>query len=187
MDWATRHGVHPMFIAFAEGHVDVVFGGQLPSFEGPYMTCRSMVAGSKAAQSWPDGRRREHILDDEAFAETMAGAFGGPATRDLVTFLKFKDEVPDWAEIVAKPDTAKIPGNPGGQMMVAHVCAHNVDDKTVEAAVKYVRRLPKSIHIVFAKAATKRNFRLTNSKPFVKWTSEAPELVALITALGGAR
>ena len=117
----------------------------------------------------------------------MAGAFGGPGARDLVTFLKFKDEVPDWAEIVAKPDACKVPGNPGGAMMAAHICAANVDDKTVEPAVKYVRRLPKNIHIVFAKAATRRNFRLTNSKAFVKWTSEAPELVALITALGTAR
>ena len=117
----------------------------------------------------------------------MQGAFGGPATRDLVTFLKFKDDVPDWKDIVAKPDTAKLPGNPGGQMMAAHICAANVDDKSVEPAVKYVRRLNKNIHIVFAKAATRKNFRLTNSKAFVKWTSEAPELVALITALGTAR
>lgn len=186
VDWATRHGVHPMFIAFAEEHVDVVFGGHLPEKQGPFMNCRTLVAGSKAAVSGlmdNDG----HILDDEAFHETMAGAFGGPGARDLVTFLKFKDEVPDWAEIVAKPDACKVPGNPGGAMMAAHICAANVDDKTVEPAVKYVRRLPKNIHIVFAKAATRRNFRLTNSKAFVKWTSEAPELVALITALGTAR
>jgi hypothetical protein len=186
VDWATRHGVHPMFIAFAEEHVDVVFGGHLPEKQGPFMTCRSLVAGAKAATAGlmdDDG----HILDDEAFSETMIGAFGGPATRDLVTFLKFKDDVPDWKDIVAKPDTAKLPGNPGGQMMAAHICAANVDDKTVEPAVKYVRRLSKNIHIVFAKAATRRNFRLTNSKPFVKWTQEAPELATLITALGTAR
>jgi RecA/RadA recombinase len=186
VDWATQNGVHPMFIAFAEEHVDVVFGGHLPEKQGPFMNCRTLVAGSRAAVSGlmdADG----HILDDEAFHETMAGAFGGPGARDLVTFLKFKDEVPDWKDIVAKPDTAKLPNNPGGAMMAAHICAANVDDKTVEPAVKYVRRLPKNIHIVFAKAATRKNFRLTNSKAFVKWTTEAPELVALITALGTAR
>ena len=70
---------------------------------------------------------------------------------------------------------------------VLHYRAGADQKLTVEPAVKYVRRLPKNIHIVFAKAATRRNFRLTNSKAFVKWTSEAPELVALITALGTAR
>ena len=71
--------------------------------------------------------------------------------------------------------------------MVAHLAAYNVDDKTIEQGVTYVRRLRPEFHITFAKAATRRNFRLVNSKPFAKWTQDQPELVALINALGGAR
>jgi hypothetical protein len=185
-DHAEKIGLHPVFIAYALEHVNDVFGNVLPEKQGPFCTPRSLVALAKVAAEGlmtPDG----NILDDEVFAEVAQGTIGGPATRSLTTFLKFKDDVPNWDEIVAKPDTAKVPENTGAQLMVAHICAHNVDDKTCEPAVKYVRRLNKNFHIVFAKAATHRNFRLTNSKPFVKWTSEAPELVALITALGGAR
>jgi len=183
-DWAEKNGVHPIIVAFAYDHVDEVFGGHLPEKQGPFCTPRSLVALARAVHQTGLLTLDGHITDDEAFVETGQGAVGGPTTRSLTTYLKFKDEVPDWAEIVAKPDTAKLPANPAGQMMVSHICAHNVDDKTVEPAVKYIRRLNKNFHIVFAKAATRKNFRLTNSKPFVKWTQEAPELVALITALG---
>ena len=185
-EWAETNGVHPLFIAFATQHVEAVFGGVLPEKQGPFCTPRSLVALSRVAEQGlisSDG----NIADDEAFMETAQGAIGGPAARDIVTFFKFKDDVPDWTEIVQDPGKAKVPENVGGQLMVAHICAHHVDDKTCEPAVRYVRRLKKEFHITFIKAATRRNFRLTNSKPFVKWTSEAPELVALITALGGAR
>ena len=184
--WATANGVHPMFVAFAEEHPDVVFGGQLPEKQGPFCTARSLTSLQKVVQLGvldPDGR----IADEEAFAEMSAGSIGGPASRALITFLKFKDEVPNWNEIRAKPSEAKVPANPGAQMMAAHICAFNVDDKNVEQAVIYVRRLSKQFHIVFAKAASRRNFRVVNSKPFIKWTSDQPELVALLNVLGGAR
>lgn len=186
MDWADRNGVHPVFKAFAEAHTAVVFASDLPEKQGPFCTPRSFcMLASLAAQGLIDNDGK--LIEAEAFSETAAGTIGGPAARDLTTFLKFKDDVPDWAEIVRRPGSAKVPDNAGAQLMVAHIAAFNVDDKSIESAVTYVRRLRKEFHITFAKAATKRNFRLVNSKPFEKWTAEQPELVALINALGGAR
>jgi len=186
MDWADRNNVHPVFKAFAEQHPAVVFSGDLPEKQGPYCTPRSLVMLESVAKRGlidPDGK----LVDTEAFSEIAGGAIGAPATRDLVTFLKFKDDVPDWREIVANPGRAKLPTNAGAQLMVAHLAAYNVDDKTIEQGVTYARRLRPEFHLTFAKAATRRNFRLVNSKPFAKWTQEQPELVALINALGGAR
>jgi len=130
-----------------------------------------------------DGR----ITDVSLFIEEATGTVGAPAARDLVTFFKFRDDVPDWADIVKSPGRAKVPAQAGAQLMIAHICAYNVDEKTVDSAVTYIRRIKKEFHVVFAKAATRRNFRLVNSKAFEKWTQEQPELVALINALGGAR
>jgi hypothetical protein len=186
MDWADRNGVHPLFKAFAQEHPGVVFGGALPEKQGPFMTPRSFSMLSDMANNGlmtPDG----NIVDMDAFMEEASGCCGAPAARDIVTFFKFKDDVPDWDEIVKTPLKAKVPDNAGAQLMVAHICAFNVDEKTIDSAVTYIRRIRKEFHVTFAKAATKRNFRLVNSKPFEKWTAEQPELVALINALGGAR
>lgn len=186
MDWADRSGVHPLFKAFAEAHPGVVFGSELPEKQGPFMTPRSFTMLQDVAKNGlitPDGA----ITNMDAFMEEAAGCVGAPGARDIVTFFKFKDDVPDWDEIVKSPARAKVPDNAGAQLMVAHIAAFNVDEKTIEPAVTYIRRIRKEFHVTFAKAATKRNFRLVNSKPFEKWTAEQPELVALINALGGAR
>ena len=128
-----------------------------------------------------------HLTDPDLFVMEATGTVGAPAARDLVTFFKYRDEVPNWSEIVKSPGKAKVPDEAGAQLMAAHICAYNADEKTIDAAVAYVRRIRKEFHITFAKAATRRNFRLVNSRPFEKWTQEQPELVALINALGGAR
>ena len=186
MDWADRNDIHPVFKAFAEQHPAVVFSGELPEKQGPYCTARSLVmleAVAKRCFMTSDGA----LTDVDGFTEAAGGQIGAPASRDLITFLKFKDDIPDWDDIVRGPGRAKVPTNAGAQLMVAHLAAYNVDDKTIEQGVTYVRRLRPEFHITFAKAATRRNFRLVNSKPFAKWTQDQPELVALINALGGAR
>jgi hypothetical protein len=184
--WALKNGIHPIFVAFAEEHVETVFGGILPEKQGPFCTPRSLVALESVAKRGMmdvDG----NILDMEGFTETATGAIGGPATKDLITYLKFKDDVPNWDEIVANPGKAKVANNPGAQLMAAHIASYSVSEETIASAVAYIRRLRPEFHIVFVKAATGRNFKLVNSRPMTKWTQERPELVALVNALGGAR
>lgn len=186
MDFADRNSVHPMFKAFAQEHPGVVFGSSLPEKQGPMMTPRSFTMLANIAMNGLIDTNG-NISDMDAFMEEAAGCVGAPGARDISVFFKFKDEVPDWEQIVANPSKAKVPDNAGAQLMASHLCAFNVDMNTIEPAVTYIRRIRKEFHVTFAKAATKRNFRLVNSKPFEKWTAEQPELVALINALGGAR
>jgi hypothetical protein len=186
LDWADRNSIHPMFKAFAEQHPVVVFSGDLPEKQGPYCTPRSLMMLESVAKNGlitPDGA----LTHPDDFTEVANGAIGAPAARDLVTFLKFKDDIPDWSEIVRSPGKAKVSSNAGAQLMSAHFAAYNVDEQTIEQGVTYVKRLRPEFHITFAKAATRRNFRLVNTKPFAKWTNDQPQLVALINALGGAR
>lgn len=184
--WAAKAGIHPLFIAFVEEHPATVFGNNLPEKQGPFCTARSLCMLESVAKRGlidDDGQ----IIDDEAFVETASGAIGSVATRDLTTFFKFKDEVPGWNDIKNNPGGAKVPTNAAAQLMAAHIAAYNVDPNTCSAAVHYVQRLRPEFYITFAKAATKRNFRLTNAPAFVKWTKDHPQLVALINALGGGR
>jgi hypothetical protein len=186
MEWANANNVHPLFKAFAEDKPNTVFGGELPEKQGPFCTPRSFCMLEDIAKNGLIDTNG-NIIDNDAFVEEATGCVGAPAARDIVTYFRFKDDVPDWDDIVKNPGSAKVPENAGGQLMVAHICAANVDDKTIDSAVAYMRRIRKEFHITFCKAATKRNFRLVNSKAMQKWTQEQPELVALINALGGAR
>lgn len=185
VDWATRNGIDPYFVSFAEQHPDVVFSGTVPEKQGPFCTPRSLVRFSKVAKYMMD--EDGHVTDKDGMLEIGAGMIGGAAANDVMVWLSMRDQVPSWPEIVKDPKKCKVPENVAGQLMVAHQCAFNVDDKTIEQAVTYMKRLRPEFHLTFAKSATRRNFRLVNSKPFTKWTSEEPQLVALLNAMGGAR
>jgi hypothetical protein len=183
MNWADQNDVHPMFKSFADDKAEVVFSGTVPEKQGPFCTPRSLVLLGRVASFMMDDD--DVIFDKEGFVEIAQGMIGAPATQALMTHIELHDKVPKWREIVADPKRCKVPDNVAGQLMVAHQCAYNVDDKTVEQAVTYVRRLNPEFHMTFVKSATKRNFRLVNSKAIKTWTNEEPQLVALITALGG--
>jgi len=184
MHYADRNNIHFMFKSFAQAKPEIVFASELPKEQGPFITPRSLtllenvaVRGLITAEG--------HITDPDAFIEVAASIIGAPAARDLVTYFKFKEDVPLWEDIAKSPGTAKLPENAGAQIMACHLCAHNADPRSMEAAVTYVRRIRKEFHLTFAKAAAKRNFRLVSTPAFMKWTAQDPALVALINALGG--
>ena len=185
MKWADEHNVDPAYKAFAEKFPNIVFSGEVPEVQGPFCTPRSLTNLSLAAKPAfsPEGR----LIDKEGYIEIATGMIGAPAAMEIVTWMTMKDDVPTWAEIVKDPKKCKVPDNVGGQLMAAHQCAHAVDEKTIDQAVTYIKRLQPEFHLTFAKSATQRNFRLVNSKPFEKWVADAPQLVALINALGGQR
>lgn len=185
LEWAALNEVHPMFMAFAEQFPDIVFSGTVPERQGPFCTPRSLVLLENVARAMLD--EDGHMTDKEGMIEAANGLIGAGASQELMSYFQLKDQVPNWADIVRDAKRCKVPDDVAGQLMVAHQCAYNVDDKTIEQAVTYVRRLRPEFHLVFAKSATRRNFRLVNSKSFTTWTKEEPQLVALIAALGGAR
>lgn len=185
MNWADQNNVHYVFKSFAEDKPDIVFSGTVPEKQGPFCTPRSLVLLQKVARFMMD--EDGSVIDKEGLTETAEGMIGAPATQALMVHIAMHDKVPKWAEIVKDPRRAKVPDDPAGQLMVAHQCAYNVDDKTIEQGVAYVRRLRPEYYMTFVKAATKRNFRLVNAKAMKEWTKEEPQLVALINALGGVR
>jgi hypothetical protein len=183
MNWADQNDVHYIFKSFAEDKPEIVFSGTVPEKQGPFCTPRSLVMLQKVARYMIDEDGR--ITDNEGLTEIAMGGIGAPATQALMSHIALHDKVPKWAEIVKDPKRTKVPDEATGQMMVAHQCAYNVDDKTIEQAVTYVRRLRPEFYMVFVKSATKRNFRLVNAKAMKEWTRDEPQLVALINALGG--
>lgn len=185
MKWADENNVDPMFKAFAEKFPQLVFSGTVPEKQGPFCTPRSLVGLSELAHYMID--ESGHLHDREGFVEIGTGAIGAPACLELVTWLQMRDEVPTFAEMVAKPTSVKVPEDPSGQLMAAHIAASSVDEKTMEPIVKYMRRLQPQFHIVFVKSATRKNFRLVNNKAFEKWTNDEPQLVSLLNVLGGVK
>jgi hypothetical protein len=168
-DWAVRHGVNPLFIAFAKRNVDIVFSGKVPEKQGPFCTPRSLVMLSKLFEQSMNEHGSLNFgdrVEEAMLTEEATGLIGPEAANHLLTWCKIKTEVPDFVEIVKDPAGTEIPKKPDGKMLVCYDMAHRATVENIDPVVEYALRLPKEFQILFGAAAIKRNHRLISTKAF---------------------
>lgn len=181
-DWADRNGVHPIAKLFAKQHPEIVFSNEPPKDQGPWTTPRSLVNAVRMLESI--GGREKDVLPMDGCAVALAsGLMGEAASGQLLALIKLQYEMPEFDEIVRKPNDTRVPEKPDAQMLVAYQLAHRVDLDTIGPAITYVERMPKDFAVTFAVAAAKKNKQLiTKSDDMRKWISRNTNLIAAIGA-----
>lgn len=184
-DWAVRHGIDPMYIAFAKRNVDIVFSGKVPDKQGPYCTPRSFVMLSNLLSGFQD-KTGALPLDDEKSAtlitEMASGLIGAGAAAHFMTWCKLKTELPEFDDIIKDPEKTPVPSKPDGKMMVAYDCAHRINAENAEQVVTYALRFPPDFQLTFGAAAVKRNFRLISHPAFVsRFVPKNSGLIGLVS------
>lgn len=121
-------------------------------------------------------KNRAHLTDDMLVA-AISGTVGESAARDMLAFVDVADKLTKWDEIMAAPDTARVPDNPIACVMLALSAVARIDKETVTAWVKYMQRLPKEVQFLFASNAMrnkKSSGALVSNREFSVWcTSNA--------------
>ncbi|QIG66881.1 ATPase domain-containing protein [Rhizobium phage RHph_TM3_14A] len=177
--WAAKQGVPPVYRAFANENVAVVFNSKVPEKQGPWCTPRSMSEASFYHDKLPkhaDGT----LPDDEYAMEEISGFMGDAATAQLFSFVKLEREMPKFEEIVANPRGAKVPQKVDACMLVAYNLAHRVKMDDVDPVIEYVGRMPSEFGVVFGKNAVGRDAKLITSAGFTKWIAKNASLMAQI-------
>lgn len=185
-DWAVRHGIDPMYIAFAKRNVQIVFSGKVPDKQGPYCTPRSFVMLANLLAGFQDksgGLPLDNERQSSIITEMASGLIGAAEANQFMTWCKMKTELPDFDEIVKNPAKAPVPGKPDGKMMVAYDCAHRSTVDNIDAVITYVLRLPPDFQLTYGAAAIKRNARLLSTQAITdRFIPENTALIGLITS-----
>lgn len=179
-EWAFKSGLDPVFITFANQNPHIVFSDGVPEKQGPWCTPRSLVLASRVLERMrqPDGR----LPTDTAAIETTGGMIGQGAAAQLFAFIRLGHEMPSYADIIAKPDSVKVPTKPDAQMLVVHNLAHRVTTADVGPVLTYIKRMPQEFAVVFAKSACFRDPMLILEGAFDKWINENSSLMAALAA-----
>jgi hypothetical protein len=180
-DWATDHGVEPLFTSFANAHPDKVFQDGVPDKQRPWCTPRSLVMAartySELVASGMDPLSRDNL---PITTTLLAGTIGDGEAAQLITHAKLEREMPSFASIVADPQKVKVPEKPDAQMLVCFHLAHKVDGKSIKPVAEYIDRLPKEFATTFFQAAVKRDATLVMNPAVQKWTINNSALMASI-------
>lgn len=178
-NWANKHGVEPLFVAFAVSNPHVVFEGKVPEKQGPFCTPRSIVMLSRILRSiTPNG----DLPTDTSTIELAAGMIGEAAAQQLIAHIRLGHELPKFAEIIADPDNTKIPVKPDARMLAIYELSSRVDAKTAKPVLQYVDRFPKEFAATFAKSTCQRIPELVMTDAFAKWATKNATLVNMLHA-----
>lgn len=170
VDWAETVGnVHWAAIAFAKHKPGLVFKDAVPDHGGPFCTPRSFVKMSRLID----------YLPQELFIEAAAGYVGEGTAAEFVSFLRVVDELPTFEEIVANPDTCKLPSRekPDAQYAAMQMIAHRVDGDTAAPAFNYLKRLPQEFQVAGLRSTLNRQPTVLQNPDFAKWVRDNKKLV----------
>ena len=178
-DWAFAKGVHPLFIAFANQHPQVVFEGKVPDKQGPWCTPRSLVMLEKMFRALSEDGGAT-MPDDADANELAAGMIGEAATAQLLTFIRLGNEMPKYEDIVKNPGAVKVPERPDARMLVTYNLAARVTRPDANAVVAYMERMPKEFAVTFCKSACKRDPQLIFESSLQKWSEKNASLLTVL-------
>jgi hypothetical protein len=178
--WAEAKGVDPVFITFARQNPQIVFDPKgVPDKQGPWCTPRSLVMCQdvlNALKNDPD----DLIPATPEAAELAGGMIGAGASAQLFAMIRLAHEMPNFDDIIAKPESTRIPTKPDAQMLVCYQLAARANEKNITPMIKYVERLPKEFAVTFVSSAVQRDTSLIDTKSFSKWCTENQTLMAVI-------
>jgi hypothetical protein len=167
---------HYLTLSFAQKNPDIVFRDSVPDGYDPYCTPRTlclMDRDLRSLRSAEDIRTGRLPLDPVA-REVAAGWIGKGAAAQFYTHLKYADELPDIADIIKDPSTAKVPAARDAQMVAAYMLAHNIDIKNADSIMAYTERMQIEMQVLAVRAMTsaddgKRGAALVNTARFGQW------------------
>ena len=179
--YASTHGVHPLFVAFALYRPGVVCGDGVPAEPVPYCTLRSFTELSHDLTAIVGEENIDGGLkSNSAVHEVATGRIGNAAAAELLGFLSIAGELKTWKQIMATPSEIKIPP---GRLDIGYAYSamvdHNITLENCESAMIFMTScLPIEMQVVCVKRAFDRlGGAVLNNPHFRKWQGENTALI----------
>lgn len=119
-------------------------------------------------------------LTPDATIAALSGVIGESGARDMQAFIAYADQLPTWESIIASPDNAKVPDQPGACAVVCYGAVTKVSKDSMSAFMKYISRFSAEWQATFAitlsKTASKQAIAFGN-RDFSKWVAENQDLL----------
>jgi len=174
-EWAIKVGL-PMelvsFIRFRENNNQPILYNFNPTLDMTNSPCPRTVAnvGYWMLSNLPS------YLEYEVFA----GAAGEGFATEFMAFLKIYRNLPDPDEVIANPETFKLPDankEPSVMFALLGAIAHRANTGNFDNIVKIANRLPTEFSVMLVKDCVMKDVKLAQSKALVDWSIKHANLV----------
>ena len=145
--WATNNNVPPEIMAFAHQTPEIFecYTDLDPKAKNPYIF--NPLTGNTKAYCSPRSLvkagniiKQRAVLGD-ATLPALAGTIGESAARQMDALINLADQLPSFSDVVAKPDTAKVPTSAGALFLMAFMLVGKVTAETLDSVMAYAERM----------------------------------------------
>ena len=183
IEWGVENGIEPTLMAWVHEYPHCMASyteGDESAKDNPYIF---NPRSTKPQGAFVSGRSLEHAshilkmrphLDDATLISALSGTGGESFARDLQAYLSIADDVVPFAVCVEKPDTAKVPDNPIGGVILALGAVMRVDNSNINNWMKYLRRLRPETQFMFVQAVMRSSKAgmVARAAEFTKWARD---------------
>jgi len=164
--WATANDVAPEMVAYVRLRREVIH--QMPKGdENAFPTPRSLTKAAKYVSVADVGMRQK----------LMAAHVGAVIAGEVTGFIELYQSLGSLDDIVANPDTAKVPSEASQLYAVATGLARLATRKNFTAIMKYCARLDGERQMLLVHDATVRDPKLKETAAYSAWAVKHQDLI----------
>jgi hypothetical protein len=165
--WANKNGLAPELIAFIRFRPALLHdmkAADLRAFPSP----RAWVQAAKYVEE-----RKEDRLP------LVTGLVGEGAAAEFEGFLRTYQSLPTIEQVLAHPDTAKLPGEGdiAARYAIVSALATKSTTQNFDQVMRYTARLPREFAVMLVVDACRRDSALTRTKSFVQWAKDNQDVL----------
>lgn len=181
---ASEIGAQSETIAFANRNRNMVFNGNVPKEQGPWMTPRSLMGADRILAS---AKEMNLSLDDDMVMAGLIGTIGMAGATQFLAFAKLRDHLPKFSDIVRDPEGTRLPVDNDGTlhydqlMFLSFDLASRTEKSNVEKIVTYINRFPIDMAVAYYRAAVRRDKSLISTRSFGDWMTKNVKLLAAVS------
>ena len=171
LEWANVHGIDYRICSFLEFRPDL-----LHHFEPDHTDCTY-----PCPRTWE--RVHEYITGHELDSKELrdihmaliAGTIGSGATLEFIAFSKLFSKLPNFASIMANPESVEFDNSPDVVFALTGLLAQHASPTNIEKVLKFVDRLSGDFQALVVKNMRQRNAKLTHAQPITDWMTTNAE------------
>lgn len=162
--WALESGVVPELIAFFAWRPQLLYGFDPARSDKAFTTPRSVEMLSDLVKAG---------LDPEKDYEMVSSCVGQATATELTGFHRIYRSLPDLDEVLAKPDTVKLPReNIGAMYALVGALARRASKKTMPAIVTLAKRIGSDFGVLLIKDSITANRSVADTGAYVEWAKD---------------
>ena len=168
LDWARESGIRAEVRAFLRFRPRFLHNLDPALEEKAFPSPRSWEFVSRILDAGPDS---------DVALELFRGTVGKAAAAEFAGFMDVWQELPDVDEVLARPESARVPEEPAAMYALCEALGLVADESNMEAIAAYAMRVQPEFGVLLMRDAVACNPGLARTQAFARWAEGNAEVL----------